>query len=384
MLTLLTLALSSQAAPRLPASDDEVLQQVPATASDPAQRRLQALQRERAANPRDAQVAARLVRAHLARLAADADPRDVGQARAALGPWWAEAAPPTELRVLRAVLLQYGHAFDAALADLQAVLATQPGHTEALSWVTAITMVQARYDLARQACVQLAPLVDPLHAVACTAQVDAATGRAQPAARTLAQALAAHPDADPALRLWALTRLAETQERLGDWPDAEARFRQALALGQEDSYLRAAYADFLLDRGRAADVLPLLQGRERNDLLLLRLAIAGRQLKHPRATAWRDELTDRLAAARRHGDSVHEKEEARFLLEVVHDPRRALPLAVANYRVQREAADARVLLQAALAAGDKAAAAPVLQWLRSSRFESLQLQPLAARVEALP
>ncbi|MBK6790170.1 MAG: hypothetical protein IPG77_21810, partial [Betaproteobacteria bacterium] len=42
---------------------------------------------------------------------------------------------------------------------------------------------------------------------------------------------------------------------------AEAAFRDALALAVPDVYLQAAYADFLLDRGRPAEVLTLLQDR---------------------------------------------------------------------------------------------------------------------------
>ena len=134
---------------------------------------------------------------------------------------------------------------------------------------------------------------------------------------------------------------------------------------------------------RPADVLVLLKDRERNDLHLLRLALAGQALKHERAQAWQAALAARFDAARQRGDTAHQKEEARFALAVLGDAARALPLASANYAVQREAADARVLLEAALAARQKAAAAPVLDWLRQSHFESAVLQALAARVEAV-
>ncbi len=62
---------------------------------------------------------------------------------------------------------------------------------------------------------------------------------------------------------------------------------------------------------------------------------------------------------------------------------RALQLARENWAEQREPADARVLLEAALAAGEPAAAAPVQAWLADSGLESVALRALAARLKAL-
>jgi hypothetical protein len=180
--------------------------------------------------------------------------------------------------------------------------------------------------------------------------------------------------------VWALTRLAEIDERRGATAAAERAFKEALALGVADVYLQAAYADFLLDNGRAAEVLSLLKDGARADVLLLRLALAGRASSDPRADEWSRALAARFAAARARGDTTHEKEEARFVLELQGDARRALGLAKSNYAVQREAADARILLEAALAAGEPAAAAPVRDWLDANRVESVVLRSLAARL----
>ena len=54
-------------------------------------------------------------------------------------------------------------------------------------------------------------------------------------------------------------------------------------------------------------------------------------------------------------------------------------MAAANYRVQREPRDARVLLEAAIAAKDAAAAQPVRDWLQASGFEDATLRQLGAR-----
>ena len=66
------------------------------------------------------------------------------------------------------------------------------------------------------------------------------------------------------------------------------------------------------------------------------------------------------------------------------DATRALTLARANHDKQREPADARVLLEAALAARSRTAATPVLQWMDANQVESVVLRALAERVRALP
>ena len=57
----------------------------------------------------------------------------------------------------------------------------------------------------------------------------------------------------------------------------------------------------------------------------------------------------------------------------------ALDLARRNFTVQREPADARVLLETALAADDAAAAQPALAWMRETGIGSVQLDALARR-----
>jgi len=322
---------------------------------------------------------------------AQGDPRFVGQAQAALAPWWGQAAPPTAVRVQRAKLLQYGHRFDEALSDLDAVLKSDPSDVEAWANAAAIRMVRADYDGARQDCAHLAPLTTPLIGAACSAYADSMSGRIDDAAAAVSRALAAAPAATAAPeRLWALTRLAEIEERRGADAPAERAFRAALALGEPDVYLLAAYADFLLQRGRASEVLSLLgaprpgaQDAARADVLLLRLAMAAHAARDPRAAAWTRELAARFEAARARGDTTHEKEEARFALVLQGDAARALELARSNFAVQREAADAQVLLEAALAARDPSAAAPALDWMRSHGVQGVVLQRLAQQLTAL-
>jgi tetratricopeptide (TPR) repeat protein len=381
------------AAPFVPTSDAQVLERLPSRSTDARARELQDLRTAWRAQPQDVIASVNLARAYYNAVAAEGDPRYIGYAQAALAPWWTLAEPPTDVRVLRAMLRQFDHRFDEALVDLDAAIATNPKNYEAWSWRAAIHMVQANYPQARRSCEALAPLTSPLIAAACAAQVDATTGRTAEAAATLRQALQVAttsspgvPKAQAAQRLWVLTRLAETEERRGAYAEAEAAFREAMALNINDIYLQAAYADFLLDQGRAAEVPALLKDRGRADVLLLRQALAAQALGAPDAVALARELGARFDAARLRGDTTHRKEESRYVRAFggAVGTANALKLATENFAEQREPADARILLEAAIAAKQPAAAEPVVQWMAKSGIASVALKKLASQLASLP
>ena len=167
--------------------------------------------------------------------------------------------------------------------------------------------------------------------------------------------------------------------QLGDPAQAEVHFRAALSADPDDPYLLGAYADLLLDQGRAIAALQLLEEWQAVDPLLLRLAIAEDHLGHPARDRHVDMLAERFEAARRRGDVVHRREEARFTLALLNQPERALGLALANVAVQREPADLRLVLETALAAGRLEAAGPVLQWVERSGLVDPQIRALRAR-----
>jgi len=381
LLLLLLPAIDAGAAPFIPQSDQQVLETLTARAAEPRMRELRELRRELSNDPRNLDVAVRLARRYYEEAAAEGDPRYLGYAQAALAPWWSEPDPPVPARVMRAIVLQYSHEFDKAVADLDAAVQQQPGNGEAWSWLAAISMVRADYAQARRACEHMVPLASPLIAVACRANVDAMTGKAAAGATALRSALLESRRAAPEESLWALTRLAEIEDRRGEHKAAEDAYRRALALGLSDVYLLAAYSDFLLDRGRPAEVLALLKDKARSDLLLLRLALAAKASNAPALAAWQSDLAARFDAARLRGDTLHQKEEARFALGVQGQAQKALALARENYAMQRESADARILLEAALAAKQPAAAEPALKWMADSSIESVALRALSRKLK---
>ncbi len=381
----LALALASAsfgcaAEPYRPQSVGEVVTTVARRAEAPE---LAQLRRRLAASPRDLDTALALARRYIALGRAETDPRYFGHAQAALAPWWPRADAPPAVRLLRAMLLQSGHQFGAALADLEAVTISQPANAQAWLTQAVVQAVRGDADGAIASCARLAPLADQLAAVTCLAAAGVNTARIGAAERLLEVTLARSDGSPAELRVWALTVLAEMAARRGAAEVAEQRFRAALALAPRDSYLLGTYADFLLDAGRPVDVLALLREQGRIDALLLRTALALRQVKERTAlAAARDELAARFEAAARRGDRVHLREEARFMLHLQDDAGAALALAKQNWQVQKELADLRLLLEAGLAARDAATTQAALDWIGRNGTQDVQLAALVRQAKA--
>ena len=367
------------AAPYTPADDGVVLERFP-EALDPALAELKRMRAALRANPNDLDHAARLARRCIEAARETGDPRFLGQAQAALAPWWAAADPPPPALLLRATVKQSQHDFSGALADLDRLLAVRAGDGQALLTRATILTVLGRYADAQRDCAKLVRLASGLVTTTCLAGASSLNGDAAGAYRGLVQALARAGDT-AGTRAWALTLAAEIAARRGEAGAADIHFREALALDPRDAYLVAAYADFLLGQARAREAASLLADSAKNDALLLRLALAERSLPDKRSefADHRRELADRFAAARRRGDTVHLREEARFRLDVENDIPAALILAKANWNVQREPADLRILAAAARASGENDARRTVTDWLASTRLEDVAVVALAER-----
>ena len=372
----LLVATCVEAAPRVPRDDAEVLERLPLAPRGVAVRALQADRAALARDPTNLGLALRLARAYSEIGRSSGDPRYSGYAEAVLRPWWHLKNPPTAVLTMRATIEQRAHRFEDALTDLSTVLARDPMNVQARFTRSTIYQVQGRFDAASRECDTFDRRTSRLILVACKSAADAASGRLAESYTQLAGALESSADASPALRAWIATGLAEMAERGGKSKDAETRYREAMALDPDDFYLLGAWSDFLLDRGREREVVALLASRTTSDPLLLRYTIALKRLASPDADRWREQLSSRFDASRRRGDKVHLREEARFALQVERDPKRALTLARENWKVQREAADARILLEAAWATADDPVLREIGAWFRRTRFEDVRCEAI--------
>lgn len=350
--------------PYVPKSDGEVLEQVPKSAPRPA-------------GPLSAEEAAARARALIFEARrSGGDPRLLGRAQATLSPWWNEPSPPPAILVLRAMLKQRFRDFEGALVDLDATLAVDPSEVQA--WLTRATVlsVLARYPEALASCERVVEDVVVPRTV-CRAQVLGVTGQAKEAAASLAALRPAPEEA-----AWVLSVRGELERWSGDDTRAQQSLEQALALDATDTDTRLLLAQLLLDGGQPVRAAQLFEGRAVNDGELLTWVLALKAANAKDSDARRAELDERVAANRQRGETLHQREESRYALALEGDAAKALELATKNWAVQKEPADARVLLEAAVAMKNAGAAAPVLEWLEQTKFSDPRLRTLAAQLRS--
>jgi tetratricopeptide (TPR) repeat protein len=344
---------------------------------DPAER---AARQALAASPDRVELAIELARGDIERYRALSDPRYLGRAQATLGPWWTLPEPPPDVLLLRATIEQSIHQFAEARADLDRLIRARPGDAQAQLTRAVVATITADYAAARDSCRAIAALASAVVLATCEAPLDAIAGKADEAYARLARLVALARSGDTGVRGWALTQLAELAWMRGDTGAAAAHARGALALDPDDAYARNLLADILMATGHAADADQLLAGREQIDSHLVRRAIAEHDLHGADAARLVAAMRDRIAAAAERGDRVHLREEARFTLAVERDAVRAVTIARDNWDAQKELADARLLAEAAIAARDPGAAAPVIAWARTTGVRDAALDRLFAQL----
>jgi len=222
--------------------------------------------------------------------------------------------------------------------------------------------VQGRYVKAREHCQALADLYPGLIAASCLAQTEARTGRAESAYRRLRGQLASASNADPTSQLWAEGTLGDLAAQLG-LDSAAVHWGAVLQQSPDDLYTRAQLADWQLQASNLQATLALTKGYDQVDALAVIRAIALREAGAPEAEALADSLRERFAEAQWRGTLLHQRDFARFQLDIENRPALALKHALANWETQREPLDTRLVLRAAQSAADQSALKRLQQWL---------------------
>ena len=269
------------ATPFIPEHDADVLERLPTTLGGGGSSEVRGLRDQLARAPTDLTLAVSVAGRYVELGQVQTDPRYYGYAQAALSPWWGLADPPPEVLLLRAAIRQSRHEFDKALEDLAQLLKKDPRNPQAWLMQAVVLIVRADYQAALHSCEALARLRRGFLAFSCMGSVASLSGQAKGGYGLLALAKAQSQGATEPERVRLETLLGKTAERLGDSGRAERHLQEAQRLGPHDAYLLGAYADFLLDQGRAGEVVALLREETRVDGLLLRLTLAERGDRRP-------------------------------------------------------------------------------------------------------
>jgi tetratricopeptide (TPR) repeat protein len=361
------------AEPYVPADDNAVLGELSAGTryADVAARRLARSRID---------VAIPLAQFYIQQSRLSGDLRFLGYAEAVLAPWVKQSPPKPDVLVLQATLQQSRHEFSASLATLDRALAVRPEDAQALLIRATVLRVLGRYPEANAACEDFSRLVEPRLAALCVQSLRGLNGHLESAYASLTSV--STQGWLNSEKSWLYSELGEMAMRLGRDQEAERWFQQDLRLVPTDFYVRAAYADLMLRQGRAGEALALLAGQETLEPLLLRIAIAQKQLHDPALGQSSARLQAAFAAELQRGEAVHRREQARFLLEVLDQPELSLAAALENWSAQHEPDDVLVLMHAASAAGNPGAAGPALNFVRAQGQSDVRIDALSPGLSA--
>ena len=321
---------------------------------------LRALLHATRADPANLDAAKKAARATIDEGRNAGDSRMVGAALGILRPFLVK--PDAETLYLAATARQYQHDFNGALALLDQALTLDPANINARLSRATIQTVLGRFELAAADCqsIQTGALIGVGFLCQSTAML--LTNQAPAIYKRLKIVTSAPQLLDPNLKPWALGLMGEIAALQGDRPSARQHLQDVLTLNPLAIRERLILADLMLQDGEGLTVTTLLQDAPPTDGVLIRRVLAG-QAQGQTDDADTAVLAKRFKLNLDLGLTAHAREEARYYLQIAHDPATALQRAQVNWGLQHEVDDASLLIDAAMAAGQPAAAQPVLQWM---------------------
>lgn len=261
------------------------------------------------------------------------------------------------------------HEFRAAVRRLDRVIAAEPRHVGALLMRANISVVLGEFPAARRDCNAVLRTGATLPGTVCLAS--ALTGP-----RSLARArgmLAALPSGggEAEVEAWRLATGADLALRDDDLEAALGLLERAHTLMPGDEEIRTRLAGLLFDAGDVERALTIAKSSPAGASLARRVVLARAALVADDANAseYRRQAEDAIRDSRGDHDVQHDREEAQAALYLAGDAERALGHARRNFELQKDTADLRVWVEAALAAGNAADLRAARAWLAASGFE---------------
>lgn len=306
------------------------------------------------------------------------DARYFGRAEALVGPWIERRDATPRLLVAASDLAQQRHEFARARQLLDRAIGIDPRDGGARVQRANVALLLGDFEAARRDCLAVLQGGAAFPGTICLASAMSGPG-SLPRARRLLASLHDTGIAAPDMARWLLLTESDLALRDGDAGAAQQYLTRAHALDPDHEETRARLAELMIEQGNATDALALTRGTAVSAALLVRRIRAAATLDAAAVGAARRELDSLLAVGRQRGTTSHWREEGELALFVDGDAARALVLARRNFALQKDTPDVRLLLGAALAAGDRATLAELRQWLASTGFED---RVVAARLEA--
>ena len=326
---------------------------------------------------------------------ATGEARAYGRTLSILHSWPERENKPVMYHILLAAVLQHNHEFDAALEQLQPVLAAETNgtdrlspsqaqaQTQALMMQSQIGLVTADYALVKQSCNRLQDSARRPVFVNCQAQLDGVTGNTGAALTLIADTFRTGTDLNTLDYQELLTTAAVVAHRTGEQSQAEAYYQGAMRFAPDNNYLNVNYSNLLLEQSRFDELIALLSpdadstmNAELRILLARALRARGTEDDREQAAEIIDVLTQEFELALMRNEAIPHKEFAQHSLYLVDSPVAALSAARENWMLQKEPSDTRLLAQAAVANDDQETLSEIEQWINDVGTQDVRLQAI--------
>lgn len=283
--------------------------------------------------------------------------RYYGRAGALLKPLLRENPEDLELQFYFASVLQHYHQFDDAQGLLSQILKLQPANVTAWLMKANIHLVQGDLSAAKQACLQVLGQGSLLVSTACVLEVNAEQGQIAESYQQLQRVVKLAGDIPLEKNLWIKQILADLAQRQQLLAQAQQHL-SGIALEQAPVSYLALWADIHLAQQQGDIVLDklgaiVLNSDSFDDALLLRLALAEQaEASSSKASnqidskVWQQRLTQRINIRLQRNDTAHAADIARYYLDIMPDPIKALHWAKINWQQAKQTPDERILKRA--------------------------------------
>ncbi len=299
------------------------------------------------------------------------EPRYIGLVSSYVDSYLQTQPTNVEFKILKATLLQHDHQFDAAITLLNNVISDTPTATNARLLRASVLQVQAKYHAAQQDCYSLLGVTSHLVTLACIAQINGLTKNTLQNYNTLYTIIKQSSQNPLAELSWSYDILAQLALQLGKTNLAQQHLLDGLKLAPNNIPLLNRYADLLISQKKFNKVFKLLENKNNDFTVLLRLAIAEKNSSSN--TNYKQQFLNRLHKMLATRDVTHQREIAAFYLFVTQDKSKALISAKQNWMVQKELYDAQLLVLCAISNKDKNSAKPVLDWYKHNAITDIRL-----------
>jgi len=377
VMAILFIAKYVDAKPYVPESSDEI---VYVFSSSKEMQSINDLRNALQVNSDDYQTLNKIIDLYLKLGREKSDPKYFGYAEALLSPYLINSNLPEQTIIHWADILQHRHDFDQALEILNNLAEKKSDYAQVYLMRAIIHISRGEYGLALNNCKSLITRATHLVTISCVAQVKSLTGELQRSFELLKRTLHLSKDSDLEERVWAITLLGDMAVRSGKYGVAEKYYQQGLKLKNHDYYILTNYADLLLKQHRNDLVVSLLSEYAFVDKLLLRLAQAGIKSGDSLSEKYVAQLESGYRLNELRGEKVHLRDQAIFYFKVKNNIEKALSLARRNWRVQKEPADIKLLLNLLIKSGNKLETNNVAEWVSGQFLEDVELDSMLKQV----